>query len=124
MKTLFFLLAFSTFTFAQKSKATDVVSDQKQCTVKMSIKQLTAQNLDFKCAESSNNEILKVENFKIKFIGNPSVEVKGSSLNDVAKELASISKVGDRAYIFDFGDSNPYKEDSQMYKSIFITIID
>lgn len=124
MKTLFFLLAFSTFSFAQKSKSADVVPDQKQCTVKMSIKQLTTQNLDFKCAESSNNKIFKVENFKIKFFGNPSIVVEGSSLNDAAKELASISKPGDHVYIFDVENDNSGKKESVKYTSVNIKLID
>lgn len=124
MKTLFFLLAFSTFSFAQKAIAIPLPAIENQCTVKISVAQLTSKNLDFKCSESNKNEILKVENFKIKFKGNPTVAVQGSSLNDAAKELASISKAGDRVYIFDIENSNLGKKVTQKYSSIYISIID
>ena len=124
MKTLFFLLAFSTFSFAQKSKSADVVSDQKQCTVNMSTEQLTAQNLDLKCAESSNNDIFKIENFKIKFRGNPTLLVHGSSLDDAAKTVANTAKPGDHVYIFDVENDNSGKKESLKYKSFLIKIID
>lgn len=124
MKIVFFLLAFSTFSFAQKTKSADVISAKKQCTVQMSIEQLTAKNLDFKCSESSNNEIFKIEKFKIKFRGNPALLVQGSSLNDAAKELASISKPGDHVYIFDVENDNSGKKESLKYTSVYIKLID
>ena len=124
MKTLFFLLAFSTFSFAQKAIAIPLPASENQCTVKISVKQLTSKSLDFKCSESNKNEILKVENFKIKFQGNPTVAVQGSSLNDAAKELASISQAGDHVYIFDVENDNLGKKDNVKYTSVYIKIID
>lgn len=125
MKYLFFLfLTISTLSFAQNANSKTVEKNQKPCTIEMTINQLTSDDLNFKCAQLFKNKPFKIENFKIKFQGHPSVLVEGNILNDTAKELASTLKSGDVAYIFDIENVNSEKPKNKEYQSLMIKIID
>ena len=124
MKILFLLLAFSTFSFAQNGNAKTVSSNQPACTFEMTAKQLTSKELKFKCSEVYENRSFRIENFKIKFRGNPSLLISGQALNDEALEIAQNLKAGDHFYIFDIENITIGKANNQDFQSLKGQIID
>ncbi|NQY05360.1 MAG: hypothetical protein HRT68_03910 [Flavobacteriaceae bacterium] len=65
---------------------------------------------DFKLGTNSSE---KVTGFKIKFLGKPTVVIKGNSLNSIAKEYLKNAKMGEMIVIFDIMTKNS-KLDSDM----------
>jgi hypothetical protein len=124
MKTLFLLLSFSTLSFAQNLTTKVMANSSTTCQIEMSVKQLTSDDLSFKCTDLLHNKPFKIENFKIKFRGHASVLVAGNVLNDTSKELARALNPGDMAYIYDIESITSEKLKNEDYKSLTIKIVD
>ncbi|MFC6267990.1 GldM family protein [Frigoriflavimonas asaccharolytica] len=124
MRTLLFLLVFSTLSFAQNTNSKTLQENTNSCKLEMTIKQLTSEELKFKCPQLMENKTFIIENFKIKFKGHPTILVAGNVLNDTAKELASTLQSGDTVIIFDIVGANKHAMKNEDYKSIMVQIID
>ena len=122
MKLLFFFLALSTFSFSQNLSSKVIQNNQLPCTAEMSVKELTSDNLYFKCAETENSKSFTIKNFKIKFVGNPAMYVVGNTLNDASKEIAAHLKSGDFVLIFDIDSTTDEKGESLDYKTVSVKI--
>lgn len=124
MRILFFFLFISSFTIAQSQNSTNLLVDRAPCTFEMTVEQLTAKELNFKCDELFNNNSFGIENFRIKFRGSASIPVKGNTLNAKSRVLAKKLKVGDYVSIFHVQNLIIDGNKSQEYKTLDIKIIE
>ena len=90
MRILPILLFILSFTIAQSQNSRNLLIEKAPCTFEMTVEQLTAKELNFKCEELFDNKSFGIEKFRIKFIGSASIPVKGNTLN--AKSLMKAKK--------------------------------
>ncbi len=124
MRILSFLLIISSFTLAQSQNSTNLLTERAPCTFEMTVEQLTAKKLNFKCDELFGNDSFGIENFRIKFRGSASIPVKGNTLNAKSHILAKKLKVGDFVTIFHVENLIVNGNKSQEYKTLDIKIIE
>ena len=123
MRILTFLLFAMSFTFVQSQNSTNLLIDRAPCTFEMTVEELTAKQLNFKCSELFDNDSFGIENFRIKFRGTASIPVKGNILNAKSHILAKKLKAGDYVTIFHVENLLVNGNKSQEYKTLDIKII-
>jgi len=124
MRILSFLFFILSFTLAQSQNSTNLLTERAPCTFEMTIEQLTAKELNFKCDELFDNKSFGIENYRIKFRGSASIPVKGNTLNAKSHMLAKKLKVGDYVTIFHVENIIIDGNTSQEYKTLDIKIIE
>ena len=124
MKMLLLLLTFTTLSFGQNVRSRDLLANKAPCVFEMNIEQLTSDKLTFKCSEVFENKPFGIQNFKIKFFGNPSIVVYGNSLNDESKGIVKNLKTGDYVTIYDVQNINVLSLDHKEYATLIIKIVD
>ena len=100
MRNLFFILFVSLVTLVQSQNSTNLITNQTPCTFEMTVEQLTAKELIFKCEDIFEAQAFTIENFRIKFRGSASIPVKGNTLNAKSHKEAKSLKTGDFVTIF------------------------
>jgi hypothetical protein len=124
MRFLIFLLFISSIASAQCNNSTSFPVNRAPCTFEITIEQLTAKELSFKCPELFNNESFRIENFNIKFESKPTINVKGNTLNAKSNILAKNLKVGDHVIIFRVKNIIINGNNSQEYNTLDIKIVE
>ena len=124
MRILSFLLFISSFTLAQSQNSTNLLTEKAPCTFEMTVEQLTAKELNFKCEELFDNKSFGIEKFRIKFRGSASIPVKGNTLNAKSHIIAKKLKVGDYVTIFHVENLIVNGTKSQEFKTLNIKIIE
>ncbi|MFK7781657.1 hypothetical protein [Psychroserpens sp.] len=123
MRILFLLLTFSCFSFAQNENSKDLLNNNAPCTFELTIDQLVSNELSFNCTEVFGNKSFKIENFRIKFRDQPSIQVIGTALNFESKVIAENLKTGDVVHIFFIEHIILDNKKSQDFKTLKVKIV-
>ena len=123
MRILLLLLTFTSLSFAQNEKSTNLLKDKAPCTFELTIDELISDDLKFRCSDIFENKAFGIENFTIKFRGHASIPVSGNSLNSKSEWLAKNLKIGDYVTIFHIENMIIDGEKSQDFKTIKIKIV-
>jgi|GEM_PF-3619880 len=123
MRILLLLLTFSSFSFAQNEKITNLLTDTAPCTFELTIDELISDELKFECFEIFENKTFRIENFRIKFRGHASISISGNSLDMKSEKLAKNLKIGDSLTIFHIENMIVDGEKSQDFKTMNIKIV-
>jgi len=86
----------------------------EECVVELSKNELTASIISVKHLKTPSNKKYVTKGFKMKFPNNGTIQVLGSTLNEKAKRLVQLSKVGDEIFIF--GIKSIIKDDGTSLK--------
>lgn len=124
MKTVLLLLFFTTLSFGQTAKSRDLMVDKAPCIFEMTIAQLTADKLAFKCPEVYDNKPFDIQNFKIKFMGKASIVIDGNALNEESKAIAKTLQPGNIVSLYDIQKINVLSLDNKTYKTLLIKIVE
>ena len=124
MKIVLAFLMLTTLSFGQTTKSRELMVAKAPCIFEMTIAQLTAEKLAFKCPEVYDNKPFDIQNFKIKFMGKPSIVIPGNALNEESKAITKTLQPGNIVSLYDIEKINVLSLDNKTYTTLLIKIVE